>query len=291
MRLCFDATRFGTGLQEAVSLAAEKNISACEFAFDGFDLSAKGAKSLSKAEKEFLHDLDEEAKKKGVEIKCLRLRSVLQVSNEDSRRDFKGQIEKLAKVAEALSCKQVIFYLLAEPQENWIAQVEKTLKPIIAGLQKNEIRLLLSLSTPQIMQGKSLSKWRPIEPQEWRDLLAGIPDLALSYSVADSAWQGIDYLKMLPALVPAIEHVEAQDVQVNRQIISENGYFGPLFWRYLTVGKGQVDWAQFVEALKLYDYKGDISIHFNDEFASENEQGLMEALEASIKVLAPLLKY
>lgn len=291
MRLCFDATRFGTGLQEAVDLAVEKNLTACEFAFDGFDLSAKGAKSLSKPEKEYLAELAKAAQSKGVEIACLRLRKVLKVSDEESRKDFKGQIDKLSKVAIALSCKRLIFHLEAEGHDNWIAQVEKTLNPIIASLKKNEIRLLLSLSTPDSMQGKSLSKWRPIEPQEWRDLLAGVPDLALSYSVADSAWQGIDYLKMLPSLVPAIEHVEAQDVQVNRQIISENGYFGPLFWRYMTVGKGQVDWGQFVEALKLYEYKGDLSIHFNDEFASENEQGLMEALESSLKVLAPLLKY
>lgn len=291
MRICFDATRFGSGLQEAVELAAERNLAACEFSFAKFDVSDKGAKQLSSAEKAYLQEVAQLCKTKGVELSCLRLGTALRLSDKNSPKEFKLLIEKLSKVALALDCKKLLFYLEAESYDSWLCDLEKFLNPIVAGLKKKDLHLLLSLATPESCRGKSLRSWRPIEPGEWRELLAGVPDLQLSFSVADCAWQGIDYLRIISALVPAIGHVEAQDVQVNRQIISENGLFGPLYWRYMTVGKGQVDWAQFVEALKLYDYNGDISISFNDEFASENEQGLFEALETSLKVLAPLVKY
>lgn len=289
--MCFDATRFGSGLQEAVRFAAEKNFSACEFSFSRFDVTEKGAKQLNAAEKEYLLEVNQLCKQDQVEISCLRLNTVLKASDKKSASEFKSLIDKLSKVAAALTCKKLLFYLEAEGHKEWLKQTESILAPLAKSLQKKDISLVLSLSTPASFRGRSLSGWRPVEPGEWRELLAGIPELSLSFSVADCAWQGIDYLKILPGIVQGLSHVEAQDVQVNRQIISENGLFGPLWWRYMTVGKGQVDWGQFVEALKLYDYSGDLSIHFNDEFASENEQGLWEALETSLKVLAPLVKY
>ncbi len=290
MRLCFDATRFGSGLYEAVELAASKNLTACEFGFSSFEVE-KGSKKLSKDEKDYLDSVHELCSKNSIEISALKLRTPVKVSDKNSLRDFKTQIDKLAKVAAVLKSQRIIFQLEAEAGKDWLLEVEKMLTPIVESLKKKQIKLSLSLSTPEIYAGKSLRGWRPLEPQEWRELLAGVPDLSLSFSVADCAWQGIDYLRILPPLVKAIEHVEAQDVQVNRQIISDSGLFGPLWWRYMTVGKGQVDWGQFVEALKLYEYNGDLSITFNDEFACENEQGLWEALDTSIKVLAPLVKY
>jgi sugar phosphate isomerase/epimerase len=290
MRLCFDATRFGSGLQEAVSLAVEKQLGACEFCFEKFDTAEEGGRGLSAAEKGYLNSVAEFSRDNNIEIAALKLKTILKVSDRNSLRDFKAMIGKLAAVAGLLSCKRLLFYLQGEPSADWLTRVETALNPVVAGLKKKGLTLVLSLSTPSAYLSRSLRSWRAIEPDEWRALLAGIPGLGLSFSVADCAWQGIDYLRILSSLAPAIEHVEAQDVQVNRQIIAENGLFGPLWWRYMTVGKGQIDWAQFVEALKLYDYAGSLSIHFEDEFASEGE-GLFEALETSIKVLAPLVKY
>lgn len=291
MRLCFDATRFGSSLQEAVELAVEKQLSACEFSFADFDVSEEADDTLTPDETDYLKSVAELGKTNNVEISCLKLTSLLKVSDRNSVDKFKSCIKKLASVAELLSCKQLLFYLQAEADPNWLVSAEDVLAPVVHSLKAKDLTLVLSLSTPQAFLGKSLRSWRPLEPQEWRDLLAGIPGLGLSFSAADCVWQGIDYLRILSSLTPAIEHVEAQDVQVNRQMVKENGLFGPLWWRYMTVGKGQVDWAQFIEALKLYGYSGSLSVHFDDEFASENEQALFEAFDSSIKVLAPLLKY
>lgn len=291
MRLCFDATRFGSGLQESVAFAAEKNLTACEFSFNPFDVSQKESRTLSASEKEYLKSTAELCRAKHVDISCLRLNFLLKVSDRKSLAEFKSLVLKLSRVAEALACTKLIFYVECESYKGWLGDLEKLVNTIIPGLKDRGISLLLSLSTPEAFRGRSLKSWRPVEPDELRELLAGAPGLALSFSVADFVWQGLDYLKILPGLVPAIEHVDAQDIQVNRQIIAENGLFGPLWWRYMSPGKGQVDWGQFVEALKLYDYAGDISIQFNDEFASDNEQGLQEALESAVKLLAPLVKY
>lgn len=291
MRLSFDATRFGSGLLEAVELAALRDFAAFEYGFSRFDVSEKKLRQLTDTEKDYLLAVSKLCREKNIEISCLKLDMLLSLKDKSSQKEFKGSIEKISKVASALSCRRIVFYLEADPGPEFLNQVESLLAPLISGLKRKGIKLLLSLSTPACFIGKSLRSWRPLEPDEWRTLLAGLPDLGLSFSVADCVWQGIDYLRIISNLVPAIEHVQAQDIQVNRQIISENGLFGPLWWRYLTPGKGQVDWGQFVEALKLYEYKGDLAIQFRDEFASENEQGLLEALETSSRLLAPLVKY
>src|SRR5207237_7017883 len=120
--------------------------------------------------------------------------------------------------------------------------------------------------------------------------IANCPGLALSFSAADCVWQNIDYLKILPGLVAAIERVEANDVEINRALLTDSGLYGPLWWRYRRPGKGQVDWAQLIEALKLYEYQGVFSIHLDDEFIGDNGD-LEESLDESIKLLNPLLKY
>ena len=117
-----------------------------------------------------------------------------------------------------------------------------------------------------------------------------MPNLGLNFSPADCVWLGIDYLRILSGLVAAIEHVEAHDIEINRDLLVDSGMYGPLWWRYRMPGKGQVDWRQLIEALKLYDFQGTISIHMDDEFIADETEELEKALETSQKFLAPLLR-
>jgi len=149
---------------------------------------------------------------------------------------------------------------------------------------------LLRLSTPLEFRGQSLKGWRSMEPQDWRDLLSGCPGLSLSFSPGDCVWLGIDYLRILSGLASAIEHVEAHDVEINRDLLTDSGMYGPLWWRYRMPGKGQVDWGQLIEALKLYDFKGTFSVHLDDEFVAADAEDLEHALDAALKRIAPLMR-
>lgn len=294
MRLCFDATRFGSGFVESAKFAVENQIPALDFSFSRFAVSNKSAAKLRSDERKYLLQLGRFARDNNLEIASLRLSSPLDLTSKNAGKDFCAQIAKLREVGELLSSCRIIFHLLAAPNDahaDWLKKAEEAISPALAVLKEKEMKLLLSLSSPDQFLGKSLRLWRPLAPEEWRELLAMLPELSLSFSAADLVWQGIDYLSALSHLAPAIEHVEAQDIEVNREILKESGIWGPLFWRYKTVGKGQIDWGQLVEALKLYEFKGCFSMQFRDEFASENEQGLMQALESSKKLLSPLMRY
>lgn len=291
MRLCFDATRFGLGLQEAVEMAAARGLPSVEYTFEPFSVADKASRKISDPEKEYLADVATKCKQLNIAIACIKLNYALQADDKTSVKNFRGMVEKLALVAKAIGCDKLLFYVEPGPAENWKQQLEDALSPAIAGLHKAGIKLMLSLSTPPHLRGRSLRFWRSTEPGEWRDLLAVMPELSLSFSAADCAWQGIDYLRILSGLVPAIEHVEARDIEVNRVLLADTGLFGPLWWRYKLVGRGQIDWRQLIEALKLYDYQGTLSIQLDDEFTTDDFEELSEALDASVKLLAPLVKY
>ncbi len=129
-----------------------------------------------------------------------------------------------------------------------------------------------------------------MEPQDWRDLVCACPGIGLSFSPADCVWLGIDYLKILPGIASAVEHIEAHDIEINRAILTDSGLYGPLWWRYRLPGKGQVDWTQLIEALKLYDFSGLFSVHLDDEFVPGDWQSLEDALESGVKYLAPRVR-
>lgn len=290
MQLCVDATRFGFGLDEAIEMAASKKLGAIEFAFEPFVPDGKTG-SLSADEKKYLQAAAKLSGEHKVAVACLRLNYWLDTEDAKAVKHFQAMLAKLTRVASAISCARISFGLKPQSKEGWIARAAARLLPLVEDLEKQGLKLLFTLAAPESERQRSLKLWRPLEPHEWRDLLAECPGLCLSFSAADCAWQSIDYLAILPGIVKAIEHVEARDVEVNRHLLSDSGIFGPLWWRYRVPGKGQIDWRQLIEALKLYGYEGAFSIKLDDEFIDSDELAMQESLDASIGLLAPMLKY
>ena len=290
MDLCFDASKFGFGLDEAVEFAAAKGVASVEFSFEPFEVTAKTAK-LSEQEREYLQGVRKLSEQTGVRIACLRLNYQLEAADKKAVKQFHLMMKKLGALASAVGCGRILFMLAPSDTADRIDVAAAAINPVLAEFEKQGLKLLLSLATPERNLGRTLREWRPLEPGEWRDLIANCPGLALSFSAADCAWQNINYLQILPGLVSAIEHVEANDVEINRELLQDSGLFGPLWWRYRKPGKGSIDWKQLIEALKMYDYTGSLSIRFDDEFLDTANGGLEETLEESVRFFTPLLKY
>jgi len=289
MKLCFDATKFGCGLDGAVELAKAKGIKAVEFSFAPF-APAKANKKADDKEKKYFHAARDAAAAGDVEFACLNLDFCLDASDKKSIKQFMPMMEKLAQVAADLGCKKVSFFLKPSAADNWMEDFSNFYPELKTTLDQYAVTPLLQLSTPMEYRGISLKKWRAMDPQEWRILIASCPGLALIYSPADCLWQGIEYLANLSAFAAAIDHVVAYDVEINRTILADSGTFGPLWWNYRLAGKGHVDWRQVVEALKLYGYMGSFSMQFDDEFLADDELSLDQALDESKRHFARLLR-
>lgn len=289
MRLCFDATRFGCGLDGAVTLAASKGLRAFEYSFQPF-ATGKSEAALDKKESSYLDDVRKLCDESQVEIACLNLDYSLDSQDKKAARKFVQMTSKLALVASVVGCPRISFSVVPQANGAWMETVEETLASVNAAAGARNVKTLLRLSTPTEFRGLSLKKWKMTEPQDWRDLISTCPDLSLTFSPADCVWLGIDYLQILSGIAQAIDHVEAHDVEINRTLLNDSGLFGPLWWRYRIPGKGQVDWRQLIEALKLYDFHGSLSIHLDDEFIGQENEDLSDALDNCIKTLAPLVR-
>lgn len=289
MRLCFDATRFGSGLDGAIELAAARGLSAVEYSFAPFATGAK-AKGLDANEKKSLKAVSALRVEKDIEFACLNLDYCVVPADRKSVKQLIAMLTKLAQVSELLGCQRIAFNMMPGVDSDWLSPVEECLTEASTMLEQHGVRPLLRLSTPLDFRGVSLKKWRSMEPQDWRDIVSACPGLSLSFSPADCVWLGIDYLRVLSGVAAAIDHVEAIDIEINRELLVDSGMYGPLWWRYRIPGKGQVDWGQFIEALKLYDYKGTLSISLDDEFVNGDQISLDDALEASLRKLAPLVR-
>jgi sugar phosphate isomerase/epimerase len=281
MRLCFDATRFGYGLREAVELCVHKQLPAVEYAFEAFSVAGKSSASLSKDERTYLNDVRDVCSRNEVSIECISLNSPLNVTDKQVSKLFGTMAAKLAVLAHEVGSPRFGFYVNPPLDEDWESICEKHLAPLIDLCAKNDVKPVLRLATPPSLQGKSLKVWRPIGPDDWRSLLSMAPGLSISFSPADCVWQSVDYLRSLPVFLPAIEIVEAVNIEISRDLLADSGLFGPLWWRYRMAGRGQVDWRQLVEALKLYEYKGCVSLRMDDEFlpVSEFDTALEESAE------------
>jgi sugar phosphate isomerase/epimerase len=281
MRLCFDATRFGYGLREAVELCVHKQLPAVEYAFEAFNVSGKSSATLSKDERSYLSGVRELCEQNEVTVECISLNSALNTEDKSSAKQFGTMAAKLAAVAHEVGSPRFGFYITAPAAEAWDEIAEAHLAPLIDRCAKHGVKPVLRLATPPPLQGKSLKIWRPLGPEDWRNLLSIAPGLSISFSPADCVWQSIDYLRSLPVFISAIEIVEAVNIEVSRDLLADSGLFGPLWWRYRMAGRGQVDWRQFMEALKLYEYKGCISLRMDDEFlpATEYDTALEESAE------------
>jgi sugar phosphate isomerase/epimerase len=291
MRLCYDATRFGFGLEEAVALAVGKAVPALEFTFEPFPVADEDDRKLSAGEETFLAQVRLLFDRHAVDPAVINLDYCLDAEDRASVRHFRHLVSKLAGVGRAIGCPRLGFWLESGGgDEKWRKAVEKALVPAVKECGKHGVRLMLRLSTPSMYRGKSLRCWQPMHPQDWRDLLSAVPELCLAFSPADCLWQGIDYLRILPGFISAVEHVEAIDVEVNQDMLKDSGLFGPLWWRYRLPGKGQIDWAQVVEALKLYGFTGSFSVHLDDEFVVSQPCDLERSLDAGLACLASLVK-
>ncbi len=289
MRLCFDATRFGSGLDGAIDLASARQLTAVEYSLAPFNTSSRSSKNVKGDELKYFQSVGALAEERGVEIACLNLDYTHSPGGKGTT-NFLRMLTKLASVAEAVHCPRISFFLTPGVDDKWKDSFEAEYKELEGELSERGVKPLLRLSTPVTSRGVSLKRWIAMEPQDWRDLLSSCSGLALSFSPADCVWLGIDYLQILPGITSAIEHIEANDIEIHREILKDSGMYGPLWWRYRKVGKGQVDWRQFIEALKLYGYEGTFSIHLDDEFIAEEPTVLEDALDEGIKELGRLVR-
>jgi sugar phosphate isomerase/epimerase len=116
-------------------------------------------------------------------------------------------------------------------------------------------------------------------------------NIGVNFDPSHFFWQGVDVPSAIRALGPAIFHVHAKDVYLDRQNVAVNGVLDTKTyrrmaehsWLFRSVGFGhdEFEWKRIVSALRLSGYDYVMSIEHEDALAS-----IDEGLKAAVDVLS-----
>lgn len=197
-------------------------------------------------------------------------------SNPEKRKNVNEHLKKVIDAAHLLKVELVGTFIgrnIRKSVEENIKEFEKVFKPLITYAEKKNVRLMIE-NCPMV-------GWQEPEkignifysPQLWKEILRITPNsFGINFDPSHLYWLGIDHIKTLEEFKDRIFHVHAKDVEVNDSMLYQQGIFGYFgsnlhgksWWIYRLPGLGEINWQEFVRALKRIGYDFVISIEHED---------------------------
>lgn len=132
-----------------------------------------------------------------------------------------------------------------------------------------------------------------VSPAIWRQMWEIIPDdhFGLNLDPSHLIWEMIDYERVIHEFAEKLFHVHAKDLHVDRDGLYNNGVLSlGMGWQIPRLpGRGDVDWAKFVAALKAVGYDYVVSIEHEDRDYEGDEELVKKGFYLSRDVLKPLV--
>ena len=130
-------------------------------------------------------------------------------------------------------------------------------------------------------------------PAIWRRMFEIVPleNFGLNYDPSHLAMQLIDPITPIREFGPRIFHTHAKDMRVEPQRLQDIGSLELPMERSTAriPGRGGIDWARWVGALREVQYNGPVCVEVEDEEFTSTLEGRKESLRLSRDALAPLL--
>jgi sugar phosphate isomerase/epimerase len=105
-------------------------------------------------------------------------------------------------------------------------------------------------------------------------------------------WQQMDYIAPMKEFASRLFRVHLKDVAVDRQRLNQVGILAyPLqFHSPKLPGRGDIDWAAFLNELRNSGYDGPVCVEVEDREFEESLEKRKQALDISYRYLRPLLE-
>lgn len=130
-------------------------------------------------------------------------------------------------------------------------------------------------------------------PAVWRAMFDAIPGdtLGLNLDPSHLVWQMIDAERVVEEFASRIYHVQAKDVEIDRNGLYEHGTtsIGIGWQRPRLPGLGEVDWPRFLSALYRVGYDGPIVVEHEDRKFEGTDELVKRGFLLARNVLQPYL--
>lgn len=165
--------------------------------------------------------------------------------------------------------------------------------PIVRYAKEREIRIAIEncpMLWPDTWPGGSNIAY---SPAIWRRMFEIVPDdnLGLNYDPSHLIWQFIDEVRPIAEFADRIFHVHAKDLEIDREMLYEDGVLGCAFrWGVPRLpGLGEVRWNRFMAALYAAGYDFVVSIEHEDRRFEGSEDLVKRGFCIARDVLAPYI--
>jgi sugar phosphate isomerase/epimerase len=178
-------------------------------------------------------------------------------------------------------------------EENW-PRFLSVWKDLITYAEDQGVRMAIEncpmlFTSDEWPGGKNLAA----SPAIWRRMFEEIPsdNFGLNYDPSHMLWQQMDYIAPLKEFSSRIFRVHLKDVAVDREKLDEVGILAyPLkFHTPKLPGRGSINWAKFLGALKGAGYDGPVCVEVEDREFEVDLAHRKQALTLSAEYLGPLL--
>jgi sugar phosphate isomerase/epimerase len=130
-------------------------------------------------------------------------------------------------------------------------------------------------------------------PAVWRAMFDAVPGdtLGLNLDPSHLVWQMIDAERVVEEFASRIYHVQAKDVEIDRNGLYEHGTtsIGIGWQRPRLPGLGEVDWPRFLSALYRVGYDGPIVVEHEDRKFEGTDELVKRGFLLARNVLLPYL--
>lgn len=166
--------------------------------------------------------------------------------------------------------------------------------PIVQYAKKRGVKIAIE-NCPMIF---SYDEWPggnnlATTPAIWRRMWEIIPDdnLGLNLDPSHLILQMIDYQRVVREFAGRIFHVHAKDLHIDREGLYNHGILSQgMGWQVPRLpGRGDMDWARFLEALRAARYDFVVSIEHEDREYEGDEELVRQGFYLARDVLKPFI--
>ena len=176
---------------------------------------------------------------------------------------------------------------------NW----ERALKiwpPIVEHARAHGVRITIE-NCPMIFSHDEWPAGNNIawSPYIWRRIIGEWGDtVGLNYDPSHLVWLMIDQERFIREFGPSIFHMQAKDVEINRDGLYERGVLsGGIGWQIPRLpGLGEANWARIFAALYRAGYDGDVIIEHEDRDFEKTDELVKRGFLIARDVLRPYIK-
>ena len=130
-------------------------------------------------------------------------------------------------------------------------------------------------------------------PYIWRRIISTWGDtVGLNYDPSHLVWLMIDQERFIREFGPHIWHVQAKDVEINRDGLYERGILSAgMGWQIPRLpGLGEADWGRIFAALWRAGYDGDVAIEHEDRDFEKTDELIKRGFLIARDILRPYIK-